>query len=118
MAVSVTEMAALAVAPIRPDKPEGDSVTYEPEYEAIKSEIAKIDSLTGETPSWGEIETQSTTILKSKSKDLMVASYLLLSLFQKYSYSGLQAGLTLYRDMMTTFWDKAYEGAGRRRKLG
>ncbi len=108
MALSATELSALAVAPIRPDKPEGDPVTYEPEYEIIKGEIAKIDSLTGETPSWGEIETQSIAILKSKSKDLTVASYLLLSLFQKDGYKGLQAGLTLYNEMITAFWDTLY----------
>src|SRR6185436_15411383 len=108
MAVSVSDLVALAVAPIRPDKPEGESVTYEPEFEAVKTEVAKIDSLTGEIPAWGDIQENCLQILKTKSKDLTVASYLMLSLFQRDGYQGLQAGLALYKEMMSTFWDTLF----------
>ncbi|MDZ4804676.1 MAG: type VI secretion system ImpA family N-terminal domain-containing protein, partial [Candidatus Eisenbacteria bacterium] len=95
--------------------PGGDSVIYEPEFEQIRAEIAKIDSLTGEIPDWNGVANLGVTILSSKAKDLTVAGYLVLGLFRTGGYAGLVGGLDLCRELLTNFWDTMYPEMARMR---
>src|SRR5512140_3331087 len=115
MAFSPGDLMAIVANPIRPDRPGGDAVTYEPEFEAIKTEIARLDSLTGQSPNWAEILSNAITLLQSKGKDLTVASYLVLALFRNEGYAGLAAGLAFYRDFMTNCWETLYPELSRMR---
>jgi type VI secretion system protein VasJ len=115
MAFTPSEVAPLGTSPITPEKPGGEPVTYEPEFEAIKNEIAKIDSLKGETPDWNQVVTLATTILGTKSKDLTVAGYATLGYFRVAGYAGVAAGLQLNRDLLVTFWDQLYPEVARMR---
>lgn len=115
MAISAGDLTAIAATPIQPDQPGGAAVTYEPEFEAIKGEIAKIDSLKGETPNWGDVQSNALILLRTKSKDLTVASYFVLSLFRTDGYAGLAGGLAFYRDLLTNFWDTLFPEVARMR---
>lgn len=115
MPFSSAELAPLGVIPIREDKPGGDSVVYEPEFEQIRAEIAKIDSLTGEIPDWNGVASLGVTLLSSKAKDLTVAGYLVLGLFRTGGYPGLVSGLDICRDLITNFWETMYPEISRMR---
>jgi len=109
-------LAVLGTAPIPGAIPAGASARYEPEFERLSAEIAKLESPEGRNSlKWNDVIDFCSTILKSKSKDLLVASYLTMGLYQKNSYSGLATGLTIVRDIQKTFWDGLFPEATRLR---
>lgn len=108
MSDAVLEIAALGRTPIREDNPAGEPVTYDPDFEAIKVEIAKLDSAAGTQPDYASIVSLSTGILTSKSKDLTVACYLAHALFQRHGYPALREGLELCRELIANYWEKLY----------
>ena len=69
------EIVELGNTPISTDLPSGEDVRYEPEYEALQSEIDKLSSPTSQgATDWDKVVGLATTILAEKSKDLLVAS--------------------------------------------
>lgn len=100
-------VAALGTSPIAGPNPAGVSARYEPEFEKLSAEIAKLESVAGRNSMHWEVVVESaTSILSAKSKDLLVASYLTLGLLHKSGYKGLAAGLTVCKGMLTTFWEE------------
>ena len=106
---------SLGSTPVSDDAPAGSSARYEPEYEALEAEVAKLQSMSGEQPDWKQVVAAGTTILKDKSKDLLAASYLTRGLFATDGYAGLAAGLSIIRDMIDTHWDALFPAAKRMR---
>jgi type VI secretion system protein VasJ len=106
------ELTRLASEPISADAPQGISARYEPEYQEIQTEIAKLQSVSAEKGSnavnWGRVQTLSQEILGKKSKDMLVASYLCMALFERQGLAGLQTGLTIFHELMTNFWDTLF----------
>ncbi len=99
-------VAALGTTPIAGANPAGVSARYEPEFEKMAGEIAKLESVEGRKGvKWDIVVDSSVSLLTGKTKDLLVASYLTMGLLQKSGYRGLAAGLTLCKNMVTTFWD-------------
>jgi type VI secretion system protein VasJ len=67
----VSELLSLITTPIDGDNPCGRTINYEPEFDRIKAEIGRIGS-----SDFDAIEQAAVTILKSKSKDIRVLSFL------------------------------------------
>src|SRR5690606_20744370 len=64
--------AALAekwLAPISAAKPAGEDARYDPEHEAVRNEVGKLESVTGGEPDWEAIKRDATKLLTQKSKD-------------------------------------------------
>jgi type VI secretion system protein VasJ len=99
-------LATLGTTPIPGATPTGASARYEPEFEQLAAEIAKMESVEGKTTlKWSSVVELSSSLLGSKSKDLLVASYMALGLYRTKGYAGLSEGLTVCRDLISTFWD-------------
>lgn len=105
MPFEAPELAAIAANPITPEKPTGEAVTYDPDFEALKSEVGKLEK--GEQPVWSEVVSKGTALLTTRTKDLTVACYLAVGLFHTKGYPGLAGGLILL-DGLTPFWDALY----------
>lgn len=109
MTEMISMLARLGSEPIAPDIPCGASARYEPENDRLGAEIAKLDTLTpqgtAEPVDWGRVVDLGCVILREKSKDLLVASYLSRGLFERQGYAGLEAALTIYCDLLETFWE-------------
>ncbi len=95
----------LGSTPIPGDKPGGVSVMLDADYEAMRVEVQKLDSVTQEPVNWSSVVDIASEILEKRSKNLLAATYLTLGLFEKQGYEGMAAGLQLCRDLVTTFWD-------------
>jgi type VI secretion system protein VasJ len=109
-------LAALGESPIRDGAPAGESVKYDADFETLKSEIEKLDSVTAQAePDWRLILTLAERILARKSKDILVASYLVFALMKERGYAGLRDGLTVYTAILTNFWDGLFPEAHRMR---
>lgn len=96
---------SLGKDPIPGDSPVGASVQYDDDYEAMRSEVQKLDSVEQEPVDWNTVVDTGTDILRARSKHLLVASYMTLGLFELNDYRGLATGLTIIRDLIATFWD-------------
>ncbi len=101
--------------PISSESPTGTSVRYEPEFEELQAEIDKLVSISGGIPDWGKVVKLSEEILREKSKDLLVASYLCGGLLETEGLSGLHDGLTIFRDIIANYWEKLFPPMKRKR---
>ena len=98
----------LGTDPISADTPAGISMRYEPEFELLQEEIAKLESIHGESVNWDKVVELGAGILGGKSKDLLVASYYCRGLYERDGYSGLDQGLSILRDLIKNFWNTLY----------
>jgi len=102
-------VAALGTTPIAGANPAGVSARYEPEFEKLAAEIAKLESVEGRNSiKWDIIVESGISLLSGKTKDLLVSSYLTLGLLQEDGYPGLAAGLTACKDILNTFWENVF----------
>lgn len=105
---NLQEIAALGTNPIPGESPTGISARYEPEYESIQTEIEKLQSVSQSPVRWDNVVSLGTTLLSTKTKDLLIASYLTSGLIVEHGYTGLAAGLAFYKTFLGTFWEKLY----------
>jgi type VI secretion system protein VasJ len=91
--------------PISPEAPGGVEARDTPQYEVVFAEIERLTSPSADRqPDWPKIEAQSTELLKSVSKDFMVASWLSAAWIEKSGVEGLSAGLGLFAGLLKTYW--------------
>ena len=103
------EISSLGKEPISADSPTGSDVRYEPEFEELQAEIDKMSmpSASGGID-WATVDKLAKQILAEKAKDLLVASYLAVAQIHINKVEGLATGLTIYRDLLSHYWDDLY----------
>lgn len=102
------QIAALAREPIGAASTVGEPVRYDEMFERLQAQMDLIGSLTGQSVDWRIVVELASEILKTKSKDLLVMSYLALGLFETEGYDGLAVGLAAQKDFIATFWDACF----------
>ncbi|HEX7048209.1 MAG TPA: type VI secretion system protein TssA [Gammaproteobacteria bacterium] len=108
-------LALLGREPVSADAPAGASARYEAEFTALEEELAKQESLTAQSVDWARVVELATHILKSQSKDLLVAAYLARGLQEREGMAGLAMGLGVMRDISANFWEDLFPPARRLR---
>lgn len=103
------DIATLGKEPVRPDQPVGEDVRYDPLFDTLQAEVDKLTSpaIAG-TIDWEKVVRLSADILATRSKDLLVASYLAVGLVQTRGGDGLALGLKVWRDLLERFWNDLY----------
>ncbi|MBD3298660.1 MAG: type VI secretion system protein TssA [candidate division Zixibacteria bacterium] len=101
----LNELKTLGTDPIPGDNPVGESVQFDDDYEELRTEVKKLDSVTKEPVEWSLVIDKASDILKSRSKNLLAAIYLTYGLYETRDYAGLETGLTICRDLLTTYWE-------------
>lgn len=105
MAIDLTAL----LAPVSPSSPAGDEARSSENYEAVAAEIEKLTSLSGATPiDWGLVEQHGADILRSQSKDFMLAAWLSAAWMERHGIDGLKAGLELHAGLLQTYWDTGF----------
>lgn len=101
-----THYLALAEQPIEAGNFGGEDARYSSEYEQLEAELAKASSLhqSGQID-WQMICDGSEALLRTQSKDLRVAAWLVWALYQRERFTGLQAGIALLHALCTQHWD-------------
>lgn len=103
------DIATLGREPVRPDQPVGEDVRYDPLFDTLQAEVDKLTSPSvAGTIDWEKVVRLSVDILATRSKDLLVASYLAVGLIQTRKGDGLALGLRVYRDLLDRFWNDLY----------
>jgi type VI secretion system protein VasJ len=96
---------ALGRVPIPGADPAGQPSRYTPEFERLEAEITKLSSLTGGDIDWHAVANDAIAVLSTRSKDLLAAVYLARAWYALEGATGLARGLTVVRDLLTTYWD-------------
>ncbi len=105
----------LGVEPISVSAPAGGSVRFDPEFEQLSAEIAKTESMSPVPVDWNAVTQLSRSLLKTKSKDFRLASYLAVGLYQTKGFEGLLSGLALYCSLLKNYWETAFPEKNRMR---
>jgi type VI secretion system protein VasJ len=102
------QIVALGREPVSEASPVGDPVRYDEVFESLQAQMDRIGALTGEEVDWKIVVELATDILKTKSKDLLVMTYLTLGLFESEGYAGLAAAFDAYREFLKNFWEGCF----------
>jgi len=108
------DLAALLL-PLTGDNPAGEDLRYQPLYDQIK-EARRADDLLDrgdwnrelKTADWNKVITLATDALGNRSKDLMIAAWLMEALLTTEGFAGAEAGLRLIEGLLRDFWEHCY----------
>ncbi|MFN8548922.1 MAG: type VI secretion system protein TssA [Candidatus Eisenbacteria bacterium] len=103
--MSAADYLELGKTPIRDGAPGGESCRDDAEFETLQLEIRKLELPDGGQPDWAKAISLASTLLRTRSKDLLVAAWFTIALLQQEGYVGLAAGLGVLRDMVEQHWD-------------
>ncbi len=110
----------LGKTPIPGPSPAGADAADDEQYIFCSKQVAKIGRLDADAenpnPDWYGTEQAATNLLRSKVKDVEVASWLGWALFQRVGYAGLSCGIALISELVRNFWDGMQPERPRRRK--
>ena len=84
------EIVALGREPISAERPVGEPCRYDEDFEELQGQLDRLGSLTGEEVQWPRVVELATELLKNKSKDLLVMTYLVLGLFDWTEIDAVQ----------------------------
>ena len=108
-------VADLGIKPVSADAPTGISIRYEPEFEQLQEEIAKLESVNADPVNWADVVETGTSVLREKSKDLLVACYVCHGLYERKGYQGLAEGLSILDGLVTNYWETLFPELKRHR---
>ncbi|WZP00779.1 type VI secretion system protein TssA [Isosphaeraceae bacterium EP7] len=101
------------LAPIREESPSGESLVYEPEYDAIRqarrsddsSNVGVWQSSDSKVADWDAVVDLGLACLRTKSKDAQIAAWMAEALARRHGPAGLRDGLKLVRAIQESFWE-------------
>ena len=105
----------IGAAPISDAEPVGEDLRGEPEFDVIEEEVRKMALDGPSAVHWRSVNEKSLTFLGERSKDLMIATWLTYGLYHEEGYRGLATGLSIIRDMSSTYWADMFPPARRER---
>lgn len=106
------DYATLGSAAIAGDSPAGANVRYDPDFDRLKGEVGKLDSVNPDVK-WSDVVEMCSAILSTKSKDLLIGAYLTAALLHTQGYKGLALGLRVCKDMCATYWQTMFPEVAR-----
>jgi type VI secretion system protein VasJ len=110
------DLTVLGKTPVTEDQPAGSDVRYDPLFDALQAEIDKQSTPTASGGTdWKKVEKLAVEILSTKSKDILVASYLAVAQLRLRKEAGVAPSLHLYRDLLETFWENLFPPKKRKR---
>jgi type VI secretion system protein VasJ len=103
------DLSELGRHPISTDKPAGVDIRYDPAFDELQTEVDKLSSpAAAGSVDWEKVCRFASEILMNRSKDLVAAGYLAVSLIYRRRNDGFAMGLNLYLDLLENFWDDLY----------
>ncbi len=100
---------AAILAPIPGDNPAGESLLYSDVYDKVqlnrRIEHSQVDGGDGRGPDFRMVAKLTSEALKTRSKDLQMAVWLVDALARTDGFAGIRDGLHVLRGLHETFWD-------------
>ena len=114
MTAAIRSRVAALIAPL-PSAPCGTDAKFEPDYEALRDEVKKLESPGAPPVDWNVVHKRGNALLTTTTKDLLVAAYTAHALFECEGPVGLGAGVLLLNEMLETFWEGLFPPLARMR---
>ncbi|MGD9947339.1 MAG: type VI secretion system protein TssA [Desulfobulbus sp.] len=106
----------LGRSPINGPNPTGDDIRYDPLFEALQSEVDTKPSAGSGGVNWKTVVDMASSILETRSKDILVASYLAVGLLRTEGVpQGLLNGIVVLNDLLHEFWENMFPPVKRMR---
>lgn len=117
------------ITPISPESPCGEDMSFSAEFDAIK-EARRADDPTLEqgewetaikNADWNLAASVAIDLLRKKTKDLRVASWLTEALAEVHGLRGLSCGFQLIREVSSRYWENLYplpDGDDQEQRIG
>jgi type VI secretion system protein VasJ len=103
------ELLELGTLPVSDESPAGKDVRYEPDFEALSSEISKMSTIAGGSEiDWDNVVSLSSVILEKESKHLQVGCYLCYGLAKTSSIEGFAQGIHILKELLINFWEPMF----------
>ncbi|MFY0524005.1 type VI secretion system protein TssA [Archangium gephyra] len=115
---SLRERARAWLEPISAEAPCGTPSKHHPTYEAVFTEVARLESPAGEAVRWEHVVQGAGELLRSTSKDLWLASYFAYGLYATEGLPGAITGATLLAELTENYWQGLFPEASRLRSRG
>lgn len=100
------------LAPVSDEAPCGESLRWDPAWDEISRLRKRQTDILGASedvePDWPRIAELATDVLAERTKDLMIAGWLVESLVRTHGFAGLRDGLRLIRGYVEGYWDGIY----------
>lgn len=93
----------------------GTNAAYDPRFDAVRTEIGKLDSVAGGAIDWAKVASGCHELLTSVTKDFLLASQQVVALLELEQWTGLAVGLAVVEGMYTTWWDAGFPPVARAR---
>ena len=97
------------------DEPSGHDLRDEAIYDELDTEFRKMESGGPTAVDWGMINQKTLEVLKTQSKDLILASRMAFGLFRTEGYLGMAVGLAILKGMVEDHWEGLFPPARRER---
>lgn len=96
-------LAARWLDPIAADK--GADAMSSDEYQAVVTEVDKLQSPSGGAIDWGRVISSGDAVLQRQAKDLRIACHLALARYRIGRIAGLAQGIAIVAELSDAFWD-------------
>src|ERR1700676_1996530 len=84
--------------------PAAGSAKFDPGYQAVAAEVAKLDMPAGGEVDWKKVAELSKELLRARTKDLLIGAWLAHALHRQRGLDGLATGTTLLAELIDRFW--------------
>jgi type VI secretion system protein VasJ len=89
--------------------PQGGDIRYEPDFEKVESEIAKLTSVHKDHKTdWKLVQQLSYDLLTTRSKDLRVAGWFACALLKNHGTSQLPQVFSLLHGLLNQYWETCF----------
>jgi type VI secretion system protein VasJ len=104
------QMVASIIAPVIGHAlPQGSDVRYEPDFERVESEIAKLTSVHKDHKTdWKLVQQLSYDLLTTRSKDLRVVGWFACALLKNHGAQQLPQVFTLLHGLLSQYWETCF----------
>lgn len=106
--MDLTDLAKPWIDPISPGAPGGASAKFDPRYEKVMNEVAKLDSLSGGAVDWKVVVDHAGELLKTTSKDLLLGAHLAYGMYALSGLGGLTTGVAVLGGLLEGFWETMF----------
>ncbi len=101
------------LAPISEAAPSGHDTAYLDAHARVRTEIQKLESPTGQRTDWPLVLEQAGVLLRTQTKDFVLATYLAAALGETRHLEGLALGVAVLRGLVERYWDTMWPVAAR-----
>jgi len=106
------------VRPISDAQPQGADLSYESDFEVVRTEIDKLTTLAGESPNWRDVVSNGEELVSSKSKDMRLLLWATAGRTRLDGIAGLARGLAGIKAVCEAHWDGMYPPIKRAKARG